>query len=520
MRRTVHVLIIMTWLVIGCRPGAASAATLPPSRVPTQAIIATRPPTVVSPVTILPTFTIAAAPYVPVSATLANAVYAPNASDINGQVAAGARGLRLRDKPNTNGKVIRYLEENDPLIVNGRTGDNAWVKVTTSEGVSGWVLTQYIEMYGDINTLAVLAQPTPASVAAANVPGNFNAKVAILSLHLRADPNTKSDVLATLDAAAPLDIVGRTSDGTWLLVTTQAGDTGWVLAQYVSASVDLGSISVADSSANSTADGATVHIPAVAPGIYNVTAHIREIFVQGQKRGNRANVFSKIGDSIFGADWYLGPFTYSSETLGGYEYLRPVIDYFSAATARDGNSFTNHSLSAHPGFSTFDVLDPGKADPTVCKPSEIPLNCEYRMVRPAFALIMIGTNDAGGIAAPDYQRNLRRIVQTTVDDGIVPVLFTLPPRIDAPDHLSLVQQYNPIIASTAGEFNIPFVDYWAAVQPLPDRGVSGDGVHPSMASWQWGTATDLRQDNLRYGFPILNLLSLEALDAVWRVSTM
>ena len=127
----------------------------------------------------------------------------------------------------------------------------------------------------------------------------------------------------------------------------------------------------------------------------SVTERVRVIYTVGQALGNRANVFSKVGDSISVSRSFLGPVGEGRYQLGDHGYLQPVIDHFSAAPARQGNSFENRSLAAGEGWAAWAALDPQFADAALCAPGETPLACEYRLTRPAFALIMFGTNDAG-----------------------------------------------------------------------------------------------------------------------------
>lgn len=56
------------------------------------------------------------------------------------------------------------------------------------------------------------------------------------------------------------------------------------------------------------------------------------------------------------------------------------------------------------------------------------------------------------------------------------------------------------------------MDYWAALQGLPNDGLGSDGVHPSSAPG--GNNGILSQDNLRYAVPVRNLVTLQALDLI------
>ena len=123
------------------------------------------------------------------------------------------------------------------------------------------------------------------------------------------------------------------------------------------------------------------------------------------------------------------PLDSGAYNLRGYNELQATVNYFAATNARDGNnSFANSSLAAYNGITTTGILDPNNAWTQVCQSGETPLECEYRVVKPSVALIMLGTNDVASIPLDGYRDNLRRIVQITVDRGIIPVLSLIPTR--------------------------------------------------------------------------------------------
>jgi hypothetical protein len=234
---------------------------------------------------------------------------------------------------------------------------------------------------------------------------------------------------------------------------------------------------------------------------------------KGQALGNRANVFSKVGDSITAFTYFLTPIGIGRYNLREYAHLQPAIDYFSQAQARTHNSFANVSLAAQAGWPASRVVHPGAGDPRFCEPHETPLACEYRLVRPSFALIMLGSNDVPFTSRSDYERALRRVLETTLARNILPILSTIPPQ-----HLGnagfRVAQFNAIITALTREYSIPLWDYWSALRNLPNEGLSVDGVHPSWV--EEGHNADFTLENLQYGIPVRNLTALEAISRVWK----
>jgi hypothetical protein len=337
-------------------------------------------------------------------------------------------------------------------------------------------------------------------------------------LRLRAGPGTSHDTITELDGGTPLILIGRTGEGynTWLQVVTPDGQEGWVLAGYVVTAIEVSSLP--------DAGAEVVNATAVPPGgdaaasgqVSGLSLNARQIYQRGLSMGNRGNVFSKVGDSIT-ANWgYLYQIGYGNYELGDYEYLAPAISFFSSTLARESlNSFANFSAAAWGGWSTRDILGTGQnvADQGMCQPGEMPLVCEYRVVKPAVAIIMLGTNDSGGIPTDEYTANMRRIIEISVDMGVIPVLSTIPPQANGN---SRIDELNTVIKALAHEYDIPLMDYYAAMVGLPDMGLSKDQVHPSTPPAGDDATAIFTGDNLQYGMVVRNLLTVQMLDALWR----
>ncbi len=331
-------------------------------------------------------------------------------------------------------------------------------------------------------------------------------------LRLRAGPSTAEAVLAMLDDNTELHIVGRSDDFYWLEVTAlPSGLHGWVMRQYVETLIPLENVPVTFNTP-ALPTNAPLATPSSQnyPYIENITPHARDIFLRGQSLGNRPTVFSKVGDSITANEAFLVPIGLGDYNLRDHTYLQPVIDYFSQTVARDANSFANTSLAAKGGWSAWQVITPRYADPTLCQAGETPLECEYRLVRPSIALIMLGTNDVMTTPSGTYESWMRQIVKISLERGVIPVLSTIP-DFKREGYEERVLELNGIIRRLAYEYDIPLWDYWAALQDLPNKGLSDDGVHPS-----WAVPADFKPYFLQYGMTMRNLTALQALDAIWR----
>lgn len=120
------------------------------------------------------------------------------------------------------------------------------------------------------------------------------------------------------------------------------------------------------------------------------TQRVFDVFQWGKQVGKHPNVFTTIGDSNTTNGDFMRPLgvTGSVCELGPYAELQTSIDYFSAPIpGLETNSFAHGSAAAGRGFSSAAVLDPFWADRAMCNTGETPLLCEYRVSRPAAAII-------------------------------------------------------------------------------------------------------------------------------------
>ncbi|MBN2306316.1 MAG: SGNH/GDSL hydrolase family protein [Anaerolineae bacterium] len=233
------------------------------------------------------------------------------------------------------------------------------------------------------------------------------------------------------------------------------------------------------------------------------TRRAEVVFAQGQTRGRAANVISKVGDCN-STEWlFLHAFGLDQYDLGDYAVLQPVVDHFS-------ESFADRTYAAHNGLNAQAVLDSIWADPFACEPGESPLLCEYRVHNPGIAVIMFGTNDLVTLTPVQFDQGLRQVVHQTIQAGVVPLLSTFPRHLTFPEQSIL---FNQIVVRVARDFSIPLINLWLALEPLPDHGIADDNFHLNGPLTRAG---DLSQPNLQTGYPLRNLVTLQALDVLWR----
>ena len=256
-------------------------------------------------------------------------------------------------------------------------------------------------------------------------------------------------------------------------------------------------------------------------------SRLRTLFLAGQAMGNRPAVFSKVGDSITSAGAFLAGIGCSEEILGDHPEVAPTIAYFRATTfppsytstwCGAANAFSLGSRAASSGWTVVDVTTVASLGPDCPPPYDTPLRCEYHRTRPSIALIMFGSNDVARLNDLSlYRAGLERIVSETIAAGVIPVLSTIPPRLDAAEFGARVGSYNDVVMAIARASNIPLWDYFVALTDpsMINQGISSDGVHPSSygeCTPPLGCASETYSvAALRYGFNVRNLTALQIL---------
>lgn len=245
-----------------------------------------------------------------------------------------------------------------------------------------------------------------------------------------------------------------------------------------------------------------------------VVSKLKTIAMIGEARANNRYVFAKVGDSITVSDHFLNPIGDGIYQLGDHTYLQPVINAFLQTPVREGNSFNNPSVAAVVGWAAFSALSPRVADLYQCQVGESPLVCEYRIIQPTIAFIMFGTNDTGYRTDDEYRHDMQTIIDRSMERGIIPVLSTIPPL---PRRMDRVSAFNTILRDMAAANDLPIIDLAAALAGLPNDGLAWDNIHPSWPSADEDQSAYFTAENLRYGYTVRNLLTLQMLDRIWHV---
>lgn len=237
-------------------------------------------------------------------------------------------------------------------------------------------------------------------------------------------------------------------------------------------------------------------LPVVPTGISD---RARDIYELGLELGTDPTHFSIIGDCQNVSSYFLAVFDKPGDfSLGSdYAYLQPTIDYYQG-------SYSRVSLAVKGGFNAAAVISPLRADPKSCNPNESPLDCELRVWRPSIVIVSMETWWSEK-PAEEYDKYMRRVLDRIIETGAVPIIATKADNLEG-DH-----SINATIAQIAYEYDIPLWNFWSAVQPLSDHGLSGDGFHLTFARNFFDDPTRMRS-----AWPWRNLTALQTLDAVRR----
>ncbi|MCA9297884.1 MAG: SGNH/GDSL hydrolase family protein, partial [Phycisphaerales bacterium] len=235
-----------------------------------------------------------------------------------------------------------------------------------------------------------------------------------------------------------------------------------------------------------------------------VAAHLSEIASTGAWQDD---VFMKVGDSITVDANFLNCLGSGAVDLTGREELGDTLAYFRAGDAAGSTPFDRDTEAARIGRTAWWVQDGAPS----------PLETEIAAISPRIAVVMYGTNDMGWFG-DDIAHTMRwytgyylSLVDGLIARGIIPILTSIPPRLDDAFLGRHVSTVNGIVRGIAETRQIPFVDLHLALSGIPGYGLWPDGVHPDAGG---GGACDFGASGLEHGQNQRNLLTLEALDRI------
>lgn len=226
------------------------------------------------------------------------------------------------------------------------------------------------------------------------------------------------------------------------------------------------------------------------------------------------NVFMKVGASGTVSSSLLYCFARGPIDLDGRNELWTTINYFLEG---NGNDFAGNGDLTPYDRPTY-AAKVGRTAAWVMSGNPAPIDQEIDAIQPRFALINYGTNDMGMgytylTAMPGFYDAFSGLVDKVIDQGIVPILTGLAPRNDSASADLWIETYNALVRGVAQSRQIPFIDLHLAINDLPSRGLSSDGLHTNVYRDSGSSRPCVfTTDGLEYGYNVRNLITIEAFD--------
>src|SRR5258708_16364484 len=367
-------------------------------------------------------------------------------------------------------------------------------------------------------------------------------------VNVRNMPRAVGTLLTTFDDSTLLFLEGRTEDLVWILGrSANTGQRGWMSSSYLRFAVGFqpGTLPVSKEIINGSAAAVvpgstaipltgnatatyipTAYAPSEVPSEIMGADHLRapilpiidaqmhatlkRIYARGQQLGNDPAVFSKVGDCMTDA-YFLNGLGNGNYMLGPYASLLDTVKYYLAPVpGTSSNSFTVASQASYSGLTANTVLSDeftSVKGAGVCQSGESMLLCEYRVHKPSVSVIMLGFSETQLMQVQDFDTFLRRIVQDTVDRGVIPVLTTFP---ENQFRKQVSRLMNKAIVDIAGLYHVPLINLDRALYALPNHGVDNLS-HLTLAPFGTSVFTG---EGLRYGMNMRALLTLQTLSSV------
>lgn len=232
-----------------------------------------------------------------------------------------------------------------------------------------------------------------------------------------------------------------------------------------------------------------------------VVANLREIVAAGNRS---EDVFAKMGGSSIESRAFLHCLAHDRNVeLGGRTELVETLEFFrNGDIAGSRSSFDRGSIAARKGWSVRHGL--------TGRPSRVVQ--EIRETSARYALVFFGGNDVQARDPMRFGERLEQLIDSVLPRGVIPVLGATTPRGDDADMDVWARKYNRVSRGIAQARGFPYVDFYLALQELPNRGLAGDGVHSNVyRDERRHRACVFTEDGLQSGMNMRNLRTLESL---------
>lgn len=388
-------------------------------------------------------------------------------------------------KPNLPATEANGIYGQDPLFTDLANNNISLVTGSPALGkgiYNGSALFDYNGVsFGNPRNIGAIAGSSSSSQNQPPVLAAIGAKTASSGVTLcftasASDPDTGDTLKYSISPVTPATLPNGIS------FDTTSGAFCWTPAQNqtgtftVRISVSDGELSDSENVVISVMDGTTnlynIRLKYVPVIDASMKANLRSIKLRGYAKGRDEGVLGQWGDSITHSQAYLGSMAswsmISTPPSNGHDY-EPILMWMGASPNSDNNPLHNFKGGQYGNDSGWRIGNGLAA-----------IDNAISAVNPSWSLTMFGTNDITSWNEASFERDLERFIQINIDEGIIPVLSTIPPRTGYDQQVSAA---NAVIRRVAQRMNIPLVDLYGLFMELHPNDWSsvllGDGVHPS-----------------------------------------
>jgi uncharacterized protein YraI len=136
--------------------------------------------------------------------------------------------LNIRSGPGTNFESVGLLEYGQTADAIGIDPSGRWWALRLPDGGVGWIVADYVQVE-NLGEVPVI-RPETDDESTSRGPS----LTAITVVNIRGGPGTEYDILGTLQLGQQVEVVGRSADGMWWVITVPGttGVQGWVAAEF------------------------------------------------------------------------------------------------------------------------------------------------------------------------------------------------------------------------------------------------------------------------------------------------
>ncbi|MBN1430017.1 MAG: SH3 domain-containing protein [Anaerolineae bacterium] len=155
--------------------------------------------------------------------------------------------LNVREGPGAGYLPIATVKHYDTVTLLARDPYVAWVQIRTVDGIVGWISTLHIVTDYKLSELPVAT--STATPFAAIVTGRLN---------MRTGPGMNYPIVSTLTEGDRVSLLGRNSNGKWVLVRALDSYVGWINTGYLASGMPISALTLTGANAETSPPAGTI----------------------------------------------------------------------------------------------------------------------------------------------------------------------------------------------------------------------------------------------------------------------